>query len=476
MAPKIASRTRETSATLGTGTLTLDADANVTFRRFSDSFADGEPCFYFATDGTEWERGVGTVGAAHTLARTRIIASSNANAAVDWAAAITIINSAPPEAFCPPGYAWKMPLTWLSTTTMSIGVGVARASDDLSTIEITTEQTIDNTATGSLGLNTLTSAVTWTTAGSATVTASADAWAADITAYRRTLTGTFAYTGTTLIGTSSKLLTEATVGDVVRVGANGGVRLISIASDTSAEGVAVLPGGDVGAGATAYVHENVTIKVGSETARRVNTINNAGTTLVMSGAAAGSTAGQAAVWGAKTVALWLFIYAATISLNGRAFFSTQRTTPYAIAGMTAFRRIALARCNTSAGDLLNFSQRGSGVSRLYHWRVGVTLEGTRVVNNGHSTTPSPFTCEEVVPPTSTLMLCSVTCAAGTAPSIQPRNSGTAAEGPFYLYNPASQLVSYQECALDGAQGGTYSGRGADPSLYVDVGGFVDELN
>ena len=90
------------------------------------------------------------------------------------------------------------------------------------------------------------------------------------------------------------------MGDVVRVGTEGAGRITSIASDTSATFAATLPDDGAGTGLAAYVHENLSFKVGSETSRRINTINNAGTTMVMDGAAAGSAGGQAGTWGVET--------------------------------------------------------------------------------------------------------------------------------------------------------------------------------
>lgn len=63
----------ETSATTGTGTLTLAAAAG--FTRFANGFANGARAGYAIRDGSNWEWGVGTVGAANTLARTTITAT-----------------------------------------------------------------------------------------------------------------------------------------------------------------------------------------------------------------------------------------------------------------------------------------------------------------------------------------------------------------------------------------------------------------
>jgi len=60
--------TQETTNTIGTGTITLDAAAG--WARFSDSFAVGDQVDYSIRDGDNWEVGRGTNGASHTLQRT----------------------------------------------------------------------------------------------------------------------------------------------------------------------------------------------------------------------------------------------------------------------------------------------------------------------------------------------------------------------------------------------------------------------
>lgn len=85
MTTTIADRVKETTATTGTGTYTL-AGAASGFRTFASKVTVGAKCYYCAAMSSDWEVGEGTLATSSTLARTAILASSNANAAVSWGA------------------------------------------------------------------------------------------------------------------------------------------------------------------------------------------------------------------------------------------------------------------------------------------------------------------------------------------------------------------------------------------------------
>lgn len=93
---RFADRVKETSTTTGVGAYSL-AGAVAGFRTFVAGIGTTNLCHYVAEDGTDWEIGIGTVtaGAPDTLARTLILASSNAGAAVNWAAGTRNILCAP---------------------------------------------------------------------------------------------------------------------------------------------------------------------------------------------------------------------------------------------------------------------------------------------------------------------------------------------------------------------------------------------
>ena len=84
---KRANRVQETTATTGTGTLTL-AGAVARYRTFSAAFAVGDSIYYTIEDtvANDWEVGAGILLTSNTLSRVQEFSSSNANALVNFAA------------------------------------------------------------------------------------------------------------------------------------------------------------------------------------------------------------------------------------------------------------------------------------------------------------------------------------------------------------------------------------------------------
>ena len=86
MALILKDRVQETSTTTGTGTLTL-AGAVTEFQSFSSAIGNGNTTYYtiYVAGGTDWEVGLGTVGAG-TLSRDTVYASSNSGSLVNFPA------------------------------------------------------------------------------------------------------------------------------------------------------------------------------------------------------------------------------------------------------------------------------------------------------------------------------------------------------------------------------------------------------
>jgi hypothetical protein len=82
-----ADRVKETSETTGTGDVTLEG-AVVQFLAFSDRFEVGQQLFYAIVEqtGSDWEVGQGYLSGATTLVRERVLASTNADALVNFGA------------------------------------------------------------------------------------------------------------------------------------------------------------------------------------------------------------------------------------------------------------------------------------------------------------------------------------------------------------------------------------------------------
>ena len=85
MAFVVKDRVKVTSTTAGTGTYTLGS-AVAGFQDFS-AVGDTNQTYYCATNGTDWEVGIGTyTSSGTTLSRDTILESSNSNAAGNWGA------------------------------------------------------------------------------------------------------------------------------------------------------------------------------------------------------------------------------------------------------------------------------------------------------------------------------------------------------------------------------------------------------
>lgn len=130
---------QDTTATTGTGSYTLSGTAPTGRQTFAAAVGVGNKVFYRALDTAgNWEIGTGTLSASTTLARTTILASSNAGASVNWGAGNkTIINILPSakavyedendQVQLPSGTAGAPTLTWIGSVT----TGLFRAAADV---------------------------------------------------------------------------------------------------------------------------------------------------------------------------------------------------------------------------------------------------------------------------------------------------------------------------------------------------------
>lgn len=90
----LADRVQETTVTTGTGTITL-AGAVTGFQTFA-VVGNGNTTYYTLISGSNWESGIGTYSTSGpTLARTTILASSNAGSAITLSGTSTVFLTAP---------------------------------------------------------------------------------------------------------------------------------------------------------------------------------------------------------------------------------------------------------------------------------------------------------------------------------------------------------------------------------------------
>lgn len=96
MALVIKDRVKESSTTTGTGTYTL-AGAEAGFQTFS-AIGNSNTTYFTATDGTNWEVGIGTyTSSGTTLSRDTIYSSSNGGGKIDWGAGEKLIFCTQPS-------------------------------------------------------------------------------------------------------------------------------------------------------------------------------------------------------------------------------------------------------------------------------------------------------------------------------------------------------------------------------------------
>lgn len=93
-------RVKETTATTGTGTVTLSG-AQLGFQSFSSGIGSSNSTYYTIALGNEWEVGIGTVTNATTFTRDSVISSSNASALVSFSTGIKDIFCALPAEYTP---------------------------------------------------------------------------------------------------------------------------------------------------------------------------------------------------------------------------------------------------------------------------------------------------------------------------------------------------------------------------------------
>ena len=100
MAFVINDRVKETTSTLGTGTVTLSGAA-LGFQSFSSGIGAGNSTYYTLALGSQFEVGIGTLTNATTFTRDSVITSSNASTLVNFSSGVKDIFCALPATYTP---------------------------------------------------------------------------------------------------------------------------------------------------------------------------------------------------------------------------------------------------------------------------------------------------------------------------------------------------------------------------------------
>lgn len=294
---------------------------------------------------------------------------------------------------------------WVSATTVTIETGECRSADDTTDMALTSEVTADIAGTSGaincLDSFTLTGGSTFATnSGNATVTATGSAFLTNFApaGAPRALTGTIGTGGsgtTTITGSSSKFLTEVSIGDLIGSSTVGYAKVTAVASDTSLTVVSNLT---ITNGHAGKVLENPTIQVAAQTAQRINAIAS-DTSLTLAANSSATQSSQAAKAGVEIISEWLPLWFLTGTSGSGSYLSTQRTTLFAAPSGYALakRRVSYVR-NDASGNLAEFAY--DAASRTMAWEYAQSGNSSAVVNGGAATTWTAVDCSAVVAPST----------------------------------------------------------------------------
>ncbi len=378
-----------------------------------------------------------------------------------------------------PGYVYRLNLTWSSASVVIVKPGSCVDSTAGALLTLSSAVTIDYSSedvAAGLVRKTLTGTLA-STSGSATFTGSGTSFLTEFGT--RALSGTISSSGTAVTGSGTKFLSEIAVNDLIGSSVKGYFRVTAIASDTALT-LSTTPGSAFSATSASCI-ENPTINAGSNPRLCVDTITS-DTSLTTTTSATTTASGITAYAGAvgSTASRFYYLHVCSGASGTTAIISTQRTTPWLPTGYTSyFRRIGSVVTDTS-GNILAFSQKGTGAQKEYQWQFAFTANNSRIVSSGTATSWTAAVGSAVAPPSAVALGCGIiinaNAGATTTCNLRPRNTGTSdVSRPFTARcqaggtNSATIMV---DCDGAGAIDYITSNPG---NVNVDVYGFIEQL-
>lgn len=374
-------------------------------------------------------------------------------------------------------------LLYSSSTVVKVEPGTCSANSGEATIALASRTSITVTSNGAISGNDsfAGSGTASTNTANATVTGSSSAFLTEFGT--RAMTGTVSSSGDTVTGTGTLFMTEIWVGCLLGNATKGYFQVKAIASDTSLTLVST-PGSAFSSSSVNAI-ENPTIKVSTNTAIQVTAIAS-DTSLTIAANSSATVSGQTYRIGVLPTTttypasnnFHLNIWIGNGGNGTGVFASTQRTTPFGVAGYNTYLR-RLGSVLLNAGSVQGFSQWGNSNNRWIQYEIARNTIGLRVLSIGMATSWAAVYCGGVVPPLAKAINFNANVASITGYSVyyRARNTGDSATSRS-LGVTCTSIGGTSDCflaACDAAGYVDYVNGHASLTAYLDVIGYQETL-
>lgn len=502
--PLTPDRVYESSASSGTGAIVLAGAQSGGYQTFATKCANGQQMYYAAVDtANHWEVGIGTYNSgSNSLTRTQPLdGSSGPFTLVNFAGGGLQVWADEPGAIVPgggetTGFVRGLALKYATSTTVTIGAGSCRDSADQVILALASAQTVTVTTNGAINGNDAfagTGTVS-TTSSSGGVTGSGTSFTTQFGS--RAGVGTISSSGAAVTGVGTTFLSTVAVADLIGNATIGWLQVVAVNSDTS---LTLVQAPGVAFSTSAFsVIESPTMQVAGQTAAQVKIIvSNTSLNLVANSSATASGVGFTIGVVPTTATIpatgvdFLFLWIGYGATGTGVYVSTQRTTPYGIAGYNLFvRRVGSLLIN--AVTIVPFDQYGLGEQRNYQFEVQEGANNTHLLLSGTATTWTQVTGSTCIPPSAIGIIMNLAIDLPSAQgqvygSVRKRGMVTGdntTRRPLSIANQqgiANAIVLLSaECACDGAQGIEYISQalpnnGVVGQLLIDAIGYREQL-